>query len=284
MNFWGASYTHFIWIGLKRQFTKVRWYVFLIVCPVLFYQEANRFIIQLNNMGIQQHVLNIWDILFDLFSYSYIFIFMIPFFLFLVSDLMFDQDSKEQWMLRIGSRTGWWFGKVVILALLTLCYVFFLMAYAYLIGFLYLPWDEGWSVAKVQHLFPLPVQPQIIGSMAPSIVLFQIGCLLYFGLFTFGLITFIASMYTRSEVWGLIISSCIPFLGYVLLLFRIPLVESAFLFPRHFVYHLLDINDLFSSWSQVGISIGYWMVVAVLLWIWGSVKISKEDINLGVAE
>lgn len=271
-------------VGLKRHLMRVRWLICLVSCPAFFYLETDRFLMQLSNMIVPLHALNAWDLLFNLFNSSYVFIFIIPLFLFLVSDLLIDHDRKAEWMIRMGSRSGWWSVKLTILACSTLCYFALLMVCASLIASLYLPWDEGWSLAKVQHLFPLPFQPQIVAQLSPSIVLFQMSCLLACGLFTFGLIAQIASLYTRSGIASLLFSVGISFLGYVLLLFRIPFAESLLLFPRHFVYFLLEIDDLRSSWMQLGLSVGYWALVASSLWWWERQKMQKDDIGLGVSE
>jgi len=130
--------------------------------------------------------------------------------LFLISDLTPEDAYGQQILLRLGSRTAWWMGKVLFVGLSTFVYALLLIASFFIPVLIKYPFSSTWSAASLGS-YGINLGYSIING-SPVQAFWNILLFLVIGWFAIGLLVQIVNLIFKQR-WvgflsGIIITIC----------------------------------------------------------------------------
>lgn len=226
---------------------------------------------------------NAWDLMFVVFGNPFYVYFAIGLlFIYLVSDLLPEGKLGQLMLIRLRSRSQWWYGKVITLFILTLIYVVGFASLTGVIAQVSLPGSAEYS--EQAQAFPESVNLSIqffrkIQPPKPFLMILEELSLLFLGLFSFGLLMLIANLLLKKYYYGLIITFGILLGSYLGGMISGQPGWSKLLPSAHFTY----ITTQPIRQVPYLLSIVYWLVWIILAVLSGFI-LSKRQNHYALSE
>lgn len=260
-------FLHFLAFQLRWYIWRKRWLLPLPVLLFIAYRSSNA-VRTLGATGLYSP--NAWDVLFLALGNPYnIYLAIGLLFLFLVCDLLPEPDVGQLVLMRLGSRTSWWLGKLATLLIATVVYVLGTVAILALVASLGFPWQAKYSTTAMNmpEQVNLPMNYfRLIDPGPPGLVVVQELLLLGLGLFCFGLLMAVFTQLTQRYFFGLLAGILILFGSFAGLSLSGPPAWAIALPSAHLTYlTFLPVRTLpvissvlyWSAWIGLLAGIGY---------------------------
>jgi hypothetical protein len=261
----------FVQVDVAARLWERRWLLPLLVASVIALIFRNN-LHGATSQGIGQA--NSWDLLLRVFANPYgIFYCFTPLYLYLVSDLQSESGFAESLLLRVQSRSRWWFGKVITLSLLVCAYLLLLIGPVVAIATFSLPWEHTWSQPTLSEPIKLSLPPGVF-AYTPASAFGWLVCLLAMGWLSLGLLVLVGSQIFRDEKWGFGIGMLINLSGVIALHSQIAAPYDWLFINYHIILGTHAFGDAQSPYPSLAASCLYWATwIGVLLMVgWQSSK------------
>lgn len=260
---------------LLRNILQLRWFLPIPFAIFIAYRAVNGVSYLATTYGTAY---NIWDVLFyTQSSEATVYLVLTSLFLYLIADLVFENNYDQWVMLRGGSRRRWWLGK--LLTIIVACFIYMSMVIIVMIGVASLsaPWEMDWSeMLKTWHFIEIGL-PKFVLTSSPLIIFIQHLVLLMLGWCSFGLLMITVSIITHRQLLGFLAGALVILIGYIGVYFAGNL-------PATFPFILLIHNHLEFTPGvypfrvvSVTFSILYWIVWIAVLFTSGYFISKKRD-------
>lgn len=267
----------FISYQLRSQLLRWRW---LLPFPLFFFliYRTHHYLQYLLATG---SLVNWWDMLLVVTgNFQYLYFGIALLFVYLASDLLPESNNSQLIVLRLRSRTKWWLGKLLTLAILTAIY---LLALHLLVGgaaAFTLPIEPGFSPQAQQN--PASVNLDISGSpnastasVSPALYLLKNAALMFMGFVAFGLLMMVIDQLTRKYYYGLLTGIIVLFGSMTGLMLSGPPAWAKW-FPG---WHLSIINVMPVRSIPISQSFAYWGVLIIALYLIGAHISRRQDLS-----
>jgi hypothetical protein len=218
---------------------------------------------------------NAWDVLFSVFdSPTFIFILIIPLYLFLVSDLGGKTEIDALLLPRLGSRISWWAGKNLVLFLLTVFYFLLSVGIVASVATSVLPWQGGWS--ELVRGVSLGVNPTVL-EISPALASGFLLLLLFLGVYSIGLLSHLLTHIYGSGFLGLIAGLLVSLSGFTAALVDVGPPLSYVSIHRYILFNYFSPGLNNSTHGSLPYAILYWLIVLACLLIIGRICIPRRN-------
>ncbi|CAG7838821.1 hypothetical protein CLOHAE12215_00188 [Clostridium haemolyticum] len=253
-------------ISINLKFLSSKW-VFMTMIPIFIAT-----FIAFN--GISQNTCNVHDLILNVFN-NYFTIFYLLYLLFsiFVLKIIVKQGFNSYIYIRFKTRNQWFFSKIKFIGLIALVYVLAIIGICALESIGHFSFSNSWSEFGLNYFKGSP----IILKSTPLTSVFISSLLLFFYLFTFGLIIFVSSLFVKHNAFAFIIGFIINSINMMGFLMNSPLFyKIGFCHNTMLSLHKSGINSMKPSISY---SFIYWIIVISILVLMGLKRINKIDFN-----
>ena len=278
MNRTWNSTLSFLKFNIGQHIIRKRWLIVLPVCLFIVYVEDSRILILSRSYGILSP--NIWDALFSILSNGNLIFLLVNFlFLFLISDISIETSFEELVLFRLQSRSKWWWGKILTLALATLIYAGIILVIIGGVSSFVFPWGNLWSEIARTHPVDLYLNLDIL-KFSPLGAFLRIATLLILGWFGLGLVTIVASAHLNNAIIGFLVGVIINVCGLSGYKGGVPHSLENFSIHTHFLLNFHSFGDKTSFYPPYFASIIYWVIWIVFFAVAGFLICKRKDFIL----
>lgn len=203
----------FVWLQTTEHIFRKRWLIPFLIALLIGVSATNDLLVKSSVRGVSY---NTWDTLFSAFSNPNIFFFVLNIlFLFLVFDLTDESAFDQSLLVILGSRSHWWVGKVILLAISVLVYTFLNLAVVAGVTSFTFPWDNSWSTGARLDPGSVYLTQRLLDTQL-FIVFIKMIILLGLGWFGLGLLVLAVSILSNRCIVGFFAGVLLNFSGLII--------------------------------------------------------------------
>ncbi len=279
MNRTWHSTLSFLKFNIEQYIVRKKWLIVLPIYLFIVYIEDSKILVLSRHYNILSP--NTWDSLFGVLSNgNSIFLLANFLFLFLISDISVETSFGELILFRLQSRSKWWLGKILTLALATLIYAGIILVIIGGVSSFVFPWGNLWSEMAKTRPLDLYLNPDIL-RLSPLGAFLRLATLLILGWFSLGLVTIVASALLNNAIIGFLVGVIINVCGIFGYKGWFPHSLENFSIHTHFLLNFHSFGEKNSFYPPYFASIIYWVIWIALFTAIGFLICKKKDFLLG---
>jgi hypothetical protein len=264
-------------VDIDTYMLRPKWLFIIILFFFVNYFSTKEAIIKLGHSGYNY---NMWDILFNTLINQYFVLYLfVPTAIALTLPIILSSLNNPV-MLKVGNREDWLISKIVGIILNTALFIFIGILITIFYASLFTNFDANWSIsAKTMQEPYILVSKEIVSSFKyPLAAFFCSISLLLLGLSTFSIIMLITYIHFQKGIVPIIVVLFLLMLSFIgmRVFIGFPKIAYAFFSTNILLTHTMQIST-----NGYLISLTFWIIFDILMFIVGKKKIENCDLLYG---